>query len=150
MEWALEKATEMGVASIVPVIAQRSEKHLASSAGKRVQRWRRMAHEASQQARRASVPQVSDPVKLKEGLADSEAGVGPAEAEAELCLKKALAEGIPSDSLSLAIGPGGGWTPQELETFRRENWQAATLEKPILRTETATVAALAIAISELT
>ena len=52
----MEKATELGVAGIVPVIARRTEKHLAQAAEKRVERWRRIAHGASQQARRADIP----------------------------------------------------------------------------------------------
>ena len=52
MEWAIEKATELGVAAVAPVIAQRTEKHLAQSAEKRAERWRRIAHEAAQQSRR--------------------------------------------------------------------------------------------------
>src|ERR1700760_3376043 len=56
MEWAIEKAVELGVASIVPAIARRTEKHLASAAMKRVERWRRIAHEAAQQSRRSDVP----------------------------------------------------------------------------------------------
>src|SRR5579885_1070253 len=46
MEWAIEKCTELGVARIVPVIAQRSESHLGSAASKRVERWRKIAHQA--------------------------------------------------------------------------------------------------------
>src|SRR5580704_6662943 len=65
MEWAIEKATELGVAAIAPVIARRSEKHLAQAAEKRAERWRRIAHEASQQARRSDVPVVHDPVSLE-------------------------------------------------------------------------------------
>src|SRR5262249_28668184 len=150
MEWALEKATEMGVARIVPVIAQRSEKHLASSAGKRLERWRRIAHEAAQQARLGSVPEVADPLKLREALAGSGAGIVLAEAEEDVSLKEALAESNSSDSLRLAVGPEGGWTSEELESFRQANWRAASLGKTILRAETAAVAPPASAISELT
>src|SRR5215469_3268731 len=64
MEWAIEKATELGVSEIVPVIARRSEKHLAQAAGKRVERWRRLVHEAAQQARRADLPLLGEPVPL--------------------------------------------------------------------------------------
>ena len=52
LEWGIEKATELGVASITPVLARRTEKHLAQAAMKRVERWRRIAHEAAQQSRR--------------------------------------------------------------------------------------------------
>ena len=66
MEWAIEKATELGVMAIAPVIARRTEKHLAQSATKRVERWRRIAHEAAQQSRRSDVPVIADPVVLAE------------------------------------------------------------------------------------
>src|SRR5207248_1046597 len=68
MEWAIEKATELGVAQIVPLIAQRSDAHLVTASHKRAERWRRIAREASQQSRRSSPPEVLDPVKLKEAL----------------------------------------------------------------------------------
>ena len=64
MEWAIEKATELGVAGIAPMIARRTEKHLAQAAEKRVERWRRIAHEAAKQSRRSDVPMIHDPVPL--------------------------------------------------------------------------------------
>ena len=66
MEWAIEKATELGVAAVAPVIAQRTEKHLAQAAEKRAERWRRIAHEASQQSRRSDVPLIHHPAPLAE------------------------------------------------------------------------------------
>ena len=68
MEWAIEKCTELNVSTIVPVIARRTEKHLALAASKRVERWRRIAREAAEQSRRASPPEIREPVKLKEAL----------------------------------------------------------------------------------
>ena len=56
MEWAIEKCTELGVARIVPVIASRTETHLATAAVKRAERWRRIALQASEQSRRISPP----------------------------------------------------------------------------------------------
>ncbi|MCI0348487.1 MAG: 16S rRNA (uracil(1498)-N(3))-methyltransferase [Acidobacteriales bacterium] len=149
MEWALEKATEMGVARFVPIIAQRSEKHLVSAAGKRVERWQRIAHEASQQARRASVPEVSTPMKIDDAITAGE-GIVLAESEENKSLKNALAEIGSRSALRLAIGPEGGWTNDELELFREAQWRTASLGKTILRAETAAVAALAVAIAELT
>ena len=68
-EWMIEKATELGVAEIVPVEAVRSDKGLEKAAQKRLERWRRIALEASQQARRAFLPVVSEPVAFDEILA---------------------------------------------------------------------------------
>ena len=56
MEWAIEKCVELGVSRIVPVVTQRTEAHLAKAAQKRVERWQRIARQASEQSRRASVP----------------------------------------------------------------------------------------------
>ena len=60
MEWAIEKCTELGVTRIIPVIARRTDSHLAAAAGKRVERWRRIAHEAAQQSRRLRPPQIDE------------------------------------------------------------------------------------------
>ena len=62
MEWAIEKATELGVERIVPVLARRTEKHLAQAAAARVERWRRIAREAAQQSRRSDTVLISDPM----------------------------------------------------------------------------------------
>src|SRR4029077_5012537 len=68
MEWAIEKCTELGVARIIPVIAGRTEKHLAAAAAKRVDRWRRLVQQAAEQSRQSSAPEVKEPIKLKELL----------------------------------------------------------------------------------
>src|SRR5512133_425428 len=93
MEWAIEKATELGAASIQPVIARRTEAHLSAAAEKRVERWRRIAREAAQQSRRASVPEIAEPVKLKEALRVAGGSkIVLAENERRLTLKAALEE----------------------------------------------------------
>jgi 16S rRNA (uracil1498-N3)-methyltransferase len=146
MEWAIEKSTELGVARIVPIIAARTEKHLASAAVKRVERWRRIAREASEQSRRVSVPQVADPLAFKElfGL-NSGTKLVLSEVEESLRLKDAVLAG--SESVAMAFGPEGGWRGQELEAFHAAGWTAASLGKAILRAETAVVAAVSIASS---
>ncbi len=70
MEWAIEKATELGIARITPILARRTEKHLAQSALKRTERWRRIVLEASKQSRRTTIPEVADPTPLKQALAE--------------------------------------------------------------------------------
>jgi len=150
MEWAIEKCTELGVAQIVPVIAQRSDAHLAAAATKRGERWRRIARQASEQSRRESQPQIFQPAKLKDAL-KLEAGtrIVLAEVEHDLSLKAALESHLPGSSVALALGPEGGWSGTELAMFRDSGWIAASLGNTILRAETAAVAALAITLSEL-
>jgi 16S rRNA (uracil1498-N3)-methyltransferase len=146
MEWALEKAVELGVARIVPVLAQRTEKHLALAAPKRAERWRKLALEAAQQSRRVAPPEIAAPEKLEAALGGG-AGIVLAETEDEVSLKQALARA--ARPLQLAVGPEGGWTEGELALFREHGWQAASLGTSVLRAETAAIAALAIAASEL-
>src|SRR5215472_6727451 len=83
MEWAIEKATELGVAAIAPVIARRTDKHLALAAQRRAERWRRIAHEASQQARRSDVPLIHTPEALPERIRAAGAGTRIVLAEQE-------------------------------------------------------------------
>ena len=148
MEWALEKLTELGVAEIVPVIAQRTEKHLAKAALARVERWRKIAHESSQQARRVAPPQIAAPAELKKAIAATAGSrIVLAETEEHISLKAALAECRPP--LGLAFGPEGGWSETELEFFRTSGWKPASLGNTILRAETAAIAATAIAAAEL-
>ena len=69
MEWAIEKCVELGASRIVPVVAQRTEAHLAKAAQKRVERWQRIARQAAEQSRRAAVPEISQPVPLPAAIA---------------------------------------------------------------------------------
>ena len=154
MEWAIEKATELGVLAIAPVLARRTEKHLAQAAAKRVERWRRIAHEAAQQSRRSDVPLVYDPVPLAERVrAIREATrLVLAEQERTTTLRNALDEAIQAAAsempqLELAIGPEGGWAPEEEALFDASGWKAVSLGPRILRAETAAITALAVAAS---
>ena len=149
MEWAIEKCTELNVTTIVPVIARRTEKYLALAADKRAERWRRIAREASEQSRRITPPEIADPVKLAEAL-KVKAGlrIVLAESELEIGLNELL-RSRETEPLALAIGPEGGWTEDELRSFASSQWIAASLGETILRAETAAIAALAIARSEL-
>jgi len=156
-EWAVEKATELGVAQITPILARRTEKHLAQAAVKRVERWRRIAHEASQQSRRTSVPTVADPTPLKPALEREQSPnrILLSETEQTLSLSDSLGQSVPHSSqphrdewdraTALAIGPEGGWTPEEMSLFTTHNWTHVTLGPRILRAETAAIAAIAIA-----
>ncbi len=171
MEWAIEKCTELNVTRIVPVIARRTEKHLALAAEKRIERWYRIAREASEQSRRATPPEITAPIRLKDALGQihetNKAVVIPtegfspnggtcgspevalhivlAETEHEASLTEILRAHDNAPSLTLAVGPEGGWTEDELQLFANSHWLAASLGNTILRAETAAIAALSIA-----
>jgi 16S rRNA (uracil1498-N3)-methyltransferase len=152
MEWAIEKATELGVASIVPIVARRTEKHLALAAEKRVERWRRLAQEAAKQSRRADVPIIEEPIALAVRLRQASTAhrILLAETERNAMLRQRLEAALQSTEVDLpnfelAIGPEGGWTSEELALFAKHQWQSASLGARILRAETAAIAALAIA-----
>jgi len=150
MEWAIEKCTELGVARIVPVIAQRTEAHLAAAVAKRVDRWRRIALQAAEQCRRISPPEISQPVKLKEAVVlIGSVRILLSETEPDAMLKDVLRSHSRDGVVVLALGPEGGWTDEELELFQDAGWISASLGNTILRTETAATAAMAIVQSEL-
>lgn len=147
MEWALEKLTELGVSHIVPMIAQRTEEHLARAGAKRVERWRKIAREASQQARRIAPPEIAEPLALKKAIAQEQGNrIVLSESEEIVSLKSALSDCKPP--LAMAFGPEGGWTEAELEIFKAVGWKPASLGHTILRAETAAIAAAAVAMTE--
>jgi 16S rRNA (uracil1498-N3)-methyltransferase len=143
-EWAIEKATELGVATIVPLASARSEKALLAAAKKRAERWAKILIEASQQSRRLRVPVLAvltpplqrfaahpDATKI---LLSEQSDVPP--------LREVLSRANPAQAV-LAIGPEGGWTDSESAAARAAGFHEASLGHLILRTETAVVAALA-------
>jgi 16S rRNA (uracil1498-N3)-methyltransferase len=151
MEWAIEKVTELGVRRIVPVVARRTEVHLASAANKRLERWQRLAHQASEQSRRPATPEIASPVKV------AQAAQTPAAARILLdesmnhpTLLDCLESHAPEASLALAIGPEGGWTSDEVLIFTSAGFLPASLGSTVLRAETAAIAAVAIAIAQVT
>ena len=146
MEWAIEKCTELGIARMVPVIARRTDSHLVAASAKRVERWRRIAVQASEQSRRASPPEIADPVKLPEAMALT-AGLKIVLSEVEE--QSQLRDIQPSGEVMLAIGPEGGWTEDELELLQKSGWLSVSLGPTILRAETAAIAATAITMSAL-
>ncbi|HWX55187.1 MAG TPA: RsmE family RNA methyltransferase [Verrucomicrobiae bacterium] len=151
MEWALEKLTELGVTRIQPVIAARTEAHLVKAAEKRLERWQRIVHEAAQQSRRLSPPEMGAPVSLKDiatktgALSVQGCRVVLSEYEEQVSLKSAVQQC--RAPLALAFGPEGGWTREETELLVKNGWMPASLGPTILRAETAAIAAVAVAMA---
>jgi 16S rRNA (uracil1498-N3)-methyltransferase len=143
-EWALEKATELGVSRVVPLAAARSEKALLAAAVKRAERWKKLLLEASQQSRRVQLPILEDVATPEAAFAAQKIGVRVLLSEASDA--KPLREVLLSQrasSAALAIGPEGGWTDPELSAALAAGFQDASLGRLILRTETAVIASLA-------
>ena len=145
-EWAIEKATELGVTTIMPLAAARSEKALLAAAGKRADRWKKILAEASQQSRRVRMP------VLKGAAQPAQAFTAHRDATVKIMLSERadappLRRVLPAESVRpqavLAIGPEGGWTDAEFAAAQSAGFREASLGKLILRTETAVAAALA-------
>ena len=143
-EWALEKATELGVSSIVPLAAARSEKALLAAAGKRAERWNKILVEASQQSRRVRLPMLKPLATPSQAFAaqDAIAKIILSERPDAPALRELL-HGMRAKRAALAIGPEGGWTDEEFAAAQKAAFREASLGKLILRSETAVVAALA-------
>ena len=151
-EWALEKATELGVAEIVPLAAERSEKGLIAAAEKRAERWKRLLAESAQQARRLRVPSLKDAAKPRDAFREcaaplklmlsERAGARPLR---EVLEPAALVSGgEATNGIAVAIGPEGGWTDVEFAAAASCGFAECGLGANILRTETAVCAALAV------
>ena len=141
-EWGIEKATELGVDRIVPVQAARTEHGLDKAVAKRMERWHRIVIESSQQSRRTFLPELGEPMRFRDVVAQA-AGMRIILDENREGQK--LAElGKAGDPISLLIGPEGGWTDEERTLASSAGWKAASLGPRILRAETAWLAALAI------
>jgi 16S rRNA (uracil1498-N3)-methyltransferase len=143
-EWAIEKATELGVSTIVPLAAARSEKALMAAAPKRAERWKKILLEASQQARRVQVPVLQALAKPATAFraGSAELRVFLSEFSEAKPLREVLHAQKP-ESVALAIGPEGGWTDEEVAVARSAGFYDASLGNLILRAETAVIAALA-------
>ncbi|MCB9384305.1 MAG: 16S rRNA (uracil(1498)-N(3))-methyltransferase [Bryobacterales bacterium] len=137
-ELAVEKLTELGVAAIVPVAAERSDPGLVRAAAKRAERWRAIAEEAAQQSRRLGPPEIGEPVMLLEALRR------PVEQRIFLDFAApALREVRQAGTAALLIGPEGGWTDDERRMAERAGAVAASFGGTVLRAETAAIAGVA-------
>ncbi len=141
-EWIVEKATELGVTDIVPVITERSEKKDLN-----MERLNKIAVEASEQCGRGDVPVVHSARRgIAEVFADSDSKYGSKSINGiafhiDGVARPRLAEEL-GQPLALFIGPEGGWSPAELELFHKYNLPVYSLGKQVLRAETATIVAL--------
>lgn len=144
LEWIVEKGTEMGAESIHFVVSERSEKGLERAAEKRIERWRKIALEASQQSRRDRLPVLYEAVRLREAAGAVAGARLLLDEEGGAPLLGAMQAGGAAEGVSLLVGPEGGWTEQERDWLVAKGWQRVTLGATILRAETAAIAAVAV------
>ena len=153
-EWALEKATELGFHTIVPLAAERSEKALLAAAAKRAARWRKILLESAQQARCLRPPCLQSMARPAPAFVQNIAGLKIlfSERSGAAPLRSILGdaaaqntENEPPQKMALAIGPEGGWTDGEFGAALAAGFREASIGKNILRTETAVIAGLAAA-----
>lgn len=142
----VQKATELGVARITPLITERADVRLrdVKDAEKRVARWQRIAQEAAKQSGRARVPDVTEPQKFESFIEDRSEGLRLMFSERE---GEALATAIGSGEFQLAtmlVGSEGGWTDAELASASAAGWKVVTLGGKTLRAETAAIVVTAL------
>lgn len=147
-EWMVEKATELGVDAIECFEAVRSDRGLAQAAQKRAVRWERLAVEASEQSRRATLPEISRPGPL-DRIIKSELDVKLLLDETDaLKLLTVVNERWPERNskqrIGILLGPEGGWTEGERTRVIEAGWQRCSLGEMVLRAETAAIAALSV------
>ncbi len=144
LELVIEKATELGVSKIIPILSERSEKK-----GFNLERAKRIAIEASEQCGRADVPEINSIKQLADSIEETEGGVIILEPSSTspltpLLAKKRGTENYNLESVNLFIGPEGGWSPKELDLFKQKEAQVYSLGSLVLRAETAAIAALSL------
>ncbi len=148
MSWVIQKASELGVTAMIPLLTSRVIVRPPANRSRTVQeRWQRIAIDAAQQSEQWTPPRVTQPMTLPElfqyvphaalqcALCERGAGQGLG----ELSIDHAF-----QGTIVLAVGPEGGWTPEEMQELLDQQFQAISLGKGILRSETAPLAALSV------
>jgi 16S rRNA (uracil1498-N3)-methyltransferase len=138
MEWAIQKATEVGIAEIRPIRSERVEAREPGAA--RLERWRRIALEACKQSGRRRVPPVEPPGGLPPEPPDGVLGLVLGSGPDSVPLREYTLASRP-DAVWLAVGPEGGFSEEDRSILKKPDWQEASLGPRTLRTETAGVVA---------
>ena len=161
MELIVQKAVELGVSSIIPVFTDRTVVSDKGNFSKKIQRWQKISDEAVKQCRRGIIPQISQAVKMTEvidSFGDFDLVLFPYENEDGVTIKDVLrqqngssdnAKELNVESIAVIIGPEGGFSREEAERITGSGGQSVSLGKTILRTETASLAALSMIIYEM-
>ncbi|MGC3976281.1 MAG: RsmE family RNA methyltransferase [Nitrospira sp.] len=152
MDWVVQKTSELGVTAVFPLTSRHGVvRPQPERVATQVARWQRIATEAAQQSEQWQAPQVSEPLEVRRffsGLASTTALL-LAERQDAVGLANILLPALPTDTITVIVGPEGGWAEEELSQAREGQCQAVSLGEHILRADTASVAALSIVQSRL-
>jgi len=140
MDFVVQKAAELGVSEVVPLITERSQVRET----RKGDRWRKIAVEASRQSFRTSVAGIREPVAFEDFFAGRSSAEGFIFWEEGGARLRGARLSPSSKPLVVAVGPEGGFTPREVELARAKGLEVKTLGKRILRAETAALAAVSI------
>jgi 16S rRNA (uracil1498-N3)-methyltransferase len=146
MDFIVQKATELGVNAVIPVISERSIPKIEDKIEQKISHWQKISQEAAEQSGRTKIPEVRPLMRFKDLIMTNYAlALLPWEGERETKLKELLTSsrvhGLTGEFIIL-IGPEGGFSLAEVEAAKAQGFKTITLGKRTLRAETATLAAL--------
>ncbi len=148
MGWVVQKATELGISKIIPLVTDRVIRKFSRNQGEaHHDRWTRIALEAAQQSERWTLPTITPTQTFQNLLESPQRGSILFLAERENALSLLTIPDLTENQhrgITLVIGPEGGWSAEEIEAAKSHKWVFVSLGKEILRSETASLAAIAI------
>lgn len=139
MEWVVQKAVELGVSEIIPIISERSEKKNIN-----INRLNKISIEASEQCGRQDIVTVSEPINFKKAVAMKNEISFLGDSSGNIFLDKFKVVNIKKNKINIFIGPEGGWSNGEIELAKKNKVEIVRLNNNILRSETAVVAFLSL------
>ncbi len=152
MDWVVQKASELGVRTILPLVSRHGVvRPQPDRIAAQVARWQRIATEAAQQSEQWQPPQVLEPMDSRRFFSSPLATCSLllAERQDTVALSRVPLPTLPTDNLTVIIGPEGGWAEEERTLATAQHFQAVSLGEHILRADTAAITALSIVQSRL-
>jgi 16S rRNA (uracil1498-N3)-methyltransferase len=150
LEWIVQKATELGLARLVPMVTAHSQVRLAETGSHKITRWQEIARQATRQSGRVRVPDIAAPVTFEQAVAEArqaDVAVIPFEhAEGAQSWKARLAQVSQPVTVALLVGPEGGFSEAEVTLARSSGIIPVSLGPRILRSETAGLTVVAMAL----
>jgi 16S rRNA (uracil1498-N3)-methyltransferase len=151
MDLIIQKAVELGVRNIIPVITRRTIVEIDKKSSKKIERWQKISQEAAKQSKRGMIPQIKAVLKIidmKDELAKNDVNLIAYEGEEDVSIKQILLEHKKAKKIGVIIGPEGGLDKEEVEFLTLIGGIPISLGKRILRTETAGISLISMLIYE--